>query len=317
MVDVEGDAVSSEEQSLLAHVASRYYIENRTRIEIAEETGLSRFKVARMLDEALETGVVSIEIGSPGPVDLDLSIALQQRFGLTRAIAVVTPTQSTEVVQEALGRVAADLLSEIIVEGDVLGITAGRTLSHTSRFVEDLPPCEVVQLAGVAGPVRENGIEVVRRFADVSGGRSHSIFAPLLVSDAGTAANLRRDPTIAETFRRFSRVTRALVAVGSWNPPDSQLYDNARSVGVLDELLALDVTAEVCSTLLDSRGEDVAAVADRSVAITTEQLRRIPEVIAVAGGPYKTDAVLAAIRSGIVHSLVTDAALAERLLARA
>ena len=36
-----------------AVIARRYYLEGRTRIQIAEEFGLSRFKVARMLDEAI------------------------------------------------------------------------------------------------------------------------------------------------------------------------------------------------------------------------------------------------------------------------
>ena len=38
-----------------AVIARRYYLEGRTRVEIAEEFGLSRFKVARMLEEALES----------------------------------------------------------------------------------------------------------------------------------------------------------------------------------------------------------------------------------------------------------------------
>jgi len=102
--------------------------------------------------------------------------------------------------------------------------------------------------------------------------------------------------------------------VGSWSPPDSQLYDTAAQLGILDELLALGVQAEVCSTLLDRDGRVIEAIAARSIAISTAQLRSVPEVIAVAGGPFKGAAVAAALRSGIVKSLVTDTALAQRLL---
>jgi hypothetical protein len=37
---------------LLASVARRYYLEGRSKVEIADELGLSRFKVARLLDAA-------------------------------------------------------------------------------------------------------------------------------------------------------------------------------------------------------------------------------------------------------------------------
>ena len=35
---------------LIASVARRYYLEGRSKVEIAEELGLSRFKVARLLE---------------------------------------------------------------------------------------------------------------------------------------------------------------------------------------------------------------------------------------------------------------------------
>ena len=37
---------------LSASVARRYYLDGRSKIEIAEEFGLSRFKVARLIDLA-------------------------------------------------------------------------------------------------------------------------------------------------------------------------------------------------------------------------------------------------------------------------
>jgi DNA-binding transcriptional regulator LsrR (DeoR family) len=50
------------------------------------------------------------------------------------------------------------------------------------------------------------------------------------------------------------------------------------------------------------------------LAIETEQLRRVPEVIAVAGGPAKAVAIDAVLRSGLVTTLIVDAGTAEYLL---
>ena len=299
----------------MVRAASLHYVENLSRVQIAAELGVSRFKVARLLEQSVAQGIVSIEIGVPGSVDLDLSIALREHFNLRRAIVVITPSTAPEVVQESLGRVGAQLLTEIVEDGDVLGVTAGRTLSHLARHVKQLAHCEVVQLTGVAGPDKENSVEVVRQIARVAGGRGYSIFAPLLVRDAATAQALHGDPVIKETFRRFGSVTKAIVAIGSWDPPDSQLYANASRLGILDDLLAQNVRAEVAATLLDGEGIEVNATSDRSIAISTSQLRAIPDVVGVAGGALKVNAVRSAILSGLITSVVTDARLARRLLA--
>ncbi|WP_445997075.1 sugar-binding transcriptional regulator [Okibacterium fritillariae] len=303
-----------DERVRIAYAAKRHYIDGVSRVEIADEMAVSRFKIARMLESALENGIVKITIEPLDSVDLDLSIGLRDRFGLTHALAVITPGQAAETIQDRLGIAAAELLSEIVVDGDVLGLTAGRTLTATASHLTRLAACEVVQLAGVAAATPENGVEVMRRVSRVAGGRAHAIFAPLVVDTPVTAEALRREPGIKDTMRRFGSVTKAVVAIGSWSPPDSQLYDNAARIGVLDELLGRGVQAEICATLLDRDGREIDGLTDRSIAIDTAQLCDIPDVIAVAGGTLKTAAVAAALRSGIVTSLVTDAALAQRLL---
>ena len=50
------------------------------------------------------------------------------------------------------------------------------------------------------------------------------------------------------------------------------------------------------------------------MAITLEQLRAVPEVVAVAGGTGKAEAIRAVLRTGVVSSLVTDVATARVLL---
>src|ERR1044072_5054349 len=68
---------------LTASVARRYYLDGRSKVEIAEEFALSRFKVARILEDARQIGVVRIEIGVPGTIDVELSERLMDALGLT------------------------------------------------------------------------------------------------------------------------------------------------------------------------------------------------------------------------------------------
>ncbi|MFR9729298.1 sugar-binding transcriptional regulator [Saccharopolyspora sp. MS10] len=301
-----------ERQVLAALVARKHYLEKRTKSQIADELALSRFQVARLLDAACAEGIVRITVELPSGVDAELSNLLRQRFGLKRALAVVT-ADDLEARRAQLGRAAADLLADVVTEDDCLGIAWGRTLGAIPAALDRLATCPVVQLTGVAGTVSENTVELVRQVCAVNGGPASPIYAPFVVADAATARGLRSQPGIARALELHRRVTRAVVGVGSWDPPDSQLHDSLQGQEQR-ALLGRGVRAEVCGTLLNDDGDVVSGLEDRRIAIPTELLRKIPEVIAVGGGSTKVHAMLAAVRSGLVHGLVTDAAAAHRML---
>ena len=79
---VDGSARGPAQLVLTASVARRYYLDGRSKVEIAQEFALSRFKVARLLDDARSSGLVRIEIGHPGSVDVELSDRLMSTLGL-------------------------------------------------------------------------------------------------------------------------------------------------------------------------------------------------------------------------------------------
>lgn len=303
-----------------AVIARRYYLEGRTRIQIAEEFGLSRFKVARMLDEALESGMVEIKIHNPGSIDVELSTALQRRYGLEHAYAVVCGTDNqdadTDNTAERIAAVAkamAELLQSILRDGDVVGVDCGRTLAHIADHLTALPQCDVVQLTGMAGAINHNGADLVRRISEVSGGRTWPLYAPLVVSDARTAASLAGNQQIQETFDQHAKVSCAIVSVGAWTEGASQVHSSLTSEEVR-QLDAAGVCAETCALLLDADGNRLAGLDDRRMGIDEATLRAIPTVIAIATGPEKVAATRAVLQSGMVSSLVTDVDIAAAVL---
>ncbi|MGV0746360.1 sugar-binding transcriptional regulator [Mycolicibacterium sp. XJ870] len=294
-------------------VARRYYLEGRTRIQIAEEFGISRFKVARMLDEALESGMVEIKIHNPGAIDVELSTALQRRYGLDHAYAVTAESSDTANRVAAVAKATAELLQSILRDGDVVGVDCGRTLAHIADHLTALPPCDVVQLTGMAGAISHNGADLVRRISEVSGGKPWPLYAPLVVSDARTAASLAGNQQIQETFSQHAKVSCALVSVGAWIEGASQVHGSLTSEEVR-QLDAAGVSAETCALLLDADGNRLAGLDDRRMGIDEATLRAIPTVIAIATGPEKIAATQAVLRSGMVSSLVTDVEIAAAVL---
>jgi DNA-binding transcriptional regulator LsrR (DeoR family) len=114
---------------LTASVARRYYLDGRSKMEIAEEFALSRFKVARLLDDARSSGMVRIDISHPGTVDVELSARLMDVLGLTHCVVTDTPEEDPSSLRDHLGAAAAGLLTEIVTSDDVLGLSWARSVS--------------------------------------------------------------------------------------------------------------------------------------------------------------------------------------------
>ena len=314
--DVRG-LLGPTEALQLAQVARRFYVDRQSKLDIARELGVTRFKVARLLENARDAGIVHIEIAAPAPIDTDLSERLAAAYQLRRAIVLAVSDRPEPELRHHLAQVTADLLTEIVVDADVLGIGYGRTLNATTAALTRLACCTTVQLAGalLGVHVSENSIELVRRVAAVSSGPAYPLYTPQVLPDPGTARILRAQPQVAEVYRRFDEITKAVVAVGSWTPPHSLLYE-ALPDRERDDLLDLGVAAELCATLIDANGNDVAPdFTERCIAIRGNQLKAIDDVVAVAGGRTKVAAIRAALRGGWANSLVTDQAVARQLLA--
>ncbi len=301
---------------LTASVARRYYLDGRSKVEIAEEFSLSRFKVARLLDDARSSGLVRIEIGHPGVVDVELSARLMEALGLTHCVVTDTPDDHPATLREHLGAAAAELLSEIVTPEDVLGLSWARSVSAMAGELRVLAPVPVVQLTGaLARPGSDDSsIELVREVARVAGGAAYFFYAPMAVPDPTTARALRGQPEVARAFGLIGSVTKAVAGVGAWQPEQSTLYE-ATSEAERAELREAGVCAEVSGVLIDDDGEPVTApLTERMIGITAAQMRAVPEVIGIVYGLAKARAVLAAVRGGYVDSLVTHSTLATALI---
>lgn len=301
---------------LSAAVARRYYLEERSKVQIAEEFGLSRFKVARLLDLARENGLVRIEIGHPGLVDVDLSDQLLRSFGLQRAVVVDTHDDEPSTLRTEVGEVAAELLTELVDPHDVLGVAWARSVGAMARTLPRLTGVSVVQLTGAISlpGSGDMSFDIVRDVARAAGGPAYVYYAPIVLPDAATAQALRRQSDVARAFEQMPRISKAVIGVGRCTAGQSTLYD-ALDETDHKELQRLGVCGEIAGVFLSEEGEVVETdLSRRVIAIGADALRTIPDVIAIAYGTEKVPAARAALRSGLVNSFVTHATFARALL---
>src|SRR5690625_5175993 len=107
-------------------VSKALYIDGLSKVQIAAEMGISRFRVARELTAAGDVGIVSITLNSGAPMP-ELSERVRTHLRL-RDAQVVEVYGDLDSLRTAVGRATGARLSEVIGDGESLGMRGGRTL---------------------------------------------------------------------------------------------------------------------------------------------------------------------------------------------
>lgn len=297
-----------------ADVARRYYLGGESKVDIAADLGLSRFKVARLLDLANEAGLVRIEIVEPVEEQvLALAARVKERWGLLECWVVRGPGRGTDDV----GRMAAELLAQLLGPEDVLGLPWSRSVHAMVDALTHLPAVPIVQLSGAiaTGPLDSSTVDIVRRASRIAGGGRQVFFAPLVMPDKEGADAVRRDPAVRDTLAAASSVTVAMVGVGGWAADSSTIYD-AVDEETRQQVQEAGAVGEIAGVFFDDHGRPVeTSLTGRIISLSDADLRHIPTVLSSVRHVDRVPALAAALRAGLVNALVVTDEVAEALLA--
>jgi DNA-binding transcriptional regulator LsrR (DeoR family) len=323
-VTAERAATARDEPASSADLASRvarlFFERQLTKVEIATRLGVSRFRVARLLDQALADGSVRIEFRGAPARDRDLGEQVAATYGLEECIVAASGADAA-----AVARLGADVVDGLVGRGDAIGIAWGSTVASVVRAMpaRDDATIDVVQLAGSSTYLEAatDPGDLTRVLAERLGGRPYRIHAPAFVESAALRDALMGQREIAETVGRFRGLAVAILGIGAFGSggavaSSSLLRSGSLGPGEVRRLAGLGAVGDLLVHPFTAGGVFVAAdLADRAIAISIDQLRRVPHVVAVAAGAEKIEAMRGALLTGIVGILVTDAAAAMGLLA--
>lgn len=299
-------------------LATRFYVKGETQVEIARSTGLDASTVSRHLKRARDEGIVHVQIRRPRSLSEALGRDLAVAFGLKRAV-VVSEDDADGDVHASVARAAADYVSGQLANGMRVGISWGRMLSaaiHTmpgGRVTE----LEIALLHGGVGSAGAGiqGHELARHLASIHPGSSvHYLHAPVLVDSADIKAAMVRDGSIKAALAAVADVELALVGIGALDESAPLIRFGHITRADRRALLAAGAVGDMATRFFTADGEPVHLLDDRLLAIGWEQLERVPVVVAMASGVYKRDAILGALRTGLLAVLVTDEATARAVL---
>lgn len=316
--------VPKEHVRLLTRVARMYYELGVRQPMIAEQLHISQSRVSRLLKQAAEVGIVRTSVVSPRGVHAGLEEQLEGRYGLAEVVvADTTDDLSDETsINGAVGSALGAYLETTLIAHERIGVSSwSSTLLAGVEAMRTRPTKvadQVIQLIGGIGDgvAQSVGNRLTGRLAQLTHAKAVYLIAPGLLANATMRRSLVTDPNIAAVVEAFTRLTVAILGIGTTEPsPLLRLSGNAVPEQEQAQLRELGAVGDVCMRYFDADGHHLASDLDgRVLGIEPATIKAVPRRIGVAGGERKRVAIRAAIRGQWLNVLVTDLQTAQWLI---
>ena len=301
-------------ENLLIKAAWYYYKENLTQNEIADILNLSRNKVVRLLEKARAEGIVQFQIKGYGSNCLSVEKELKETFSLPNAFVIPTPPNEIDL-SASLAKAAAQYIQNKLQKQDLVGFGWGKAVSNTIEHLSIEPDNElsVVTLTGGVNYYLPNS-------NSLSGGigkfqKIHVIPTPFLASTEDMASQFLNEPSVKQILDLAKLSNYVIIGIGGLYPEATIILEEKMTINELTHIKQKQAVGDILGQFYNKYGE-ILNLPHHSRLIGTElsSLKEMNNVIAVAGGHMKIEAIYGALKGKYIHTMVTDESTAASLI---
>ncbi|MEG2894637.1 MAG: sugar-binding domain-containing protein [Niameybacter sp.] len=298
------------EEVLMVKITWYYYIEKFTQQKISDMLGISRMRVIKLLDKAQQSGIIQFKIREDNAHRIQLERKLMAHFNLNDAFIVPTHPDSKEI-NETIAKAAAMYINDRVLTNSFINIGYGDTLGKVLNHLATLSTCQFscVSLTGGVNHYFQNARQSLFSV------QLYLTPAPLMCSTKEMAYAMREEHAIKEISRMVKHSDFTLLSIGEVKET-STIYN----LGILskNDILYLGMNGAVGDILchfIDVEGHLIhSPIEDRLISTPLEVLKTLPNVIGIAAGAQKVEAIRAALKGGYFNVFITDEATAKQLV---
>ena len=298
------------EESLMVKAAWYYYFENMTQQAIADRLSISRMRVIKLLEAARQNGIIQFRLRSDGVGMAEQSRALMEKYHL-KDVFLIPSAEEESTVNESIARAGAMYIADRLGDNACINVgygdTLSRTLNHLATMVET--PVTCISLTGGVSPYLPN------TRSNVFNARLYLIPAPLLASSQEMASAMRGESSVSEIFDMAELSSFTLVGIGSIHDSATVVKSGVLSRNDLFYLRMHNAVGDILCHFFDRDGQLLQTpIEDKLISTPLSRLKALRNVVGLAAGAQKADAIRAALLGGYLDVLVTDEATASLLL---
>jgi len=319
--------MTDSEEDLLVKLAWLYYVGEKNQEEIAEQLGLSRFKINRMLAKAREKGLVKVTIQHETADTLELADKLQAAFGLTECI--VTPSTGgadaalSEIygarARRAVGIAAAAFLARRLSAPSpiTIGLAWGRSIA---AMVDELPKItkpdlKVVSLMGsLSRNAKTNPFDCVQALAQHCEGEAYILPAPFMADSEADYDVIMGQKLVQQTLALARSADLYIASFGDCAHHSFIYHHDLLHDFEKDEILRAGAVADMLGKFFDVDGALLDNTANRRTPSVAYEDICSRDVVLLAAGTEKAAALHAILKSRTINRLIVDGDLAALLV---
>ncbi|KQS83622.1 MULTISPECIES: sugar-binding transcriptional regulator [unclassified Rhizobium] len=310
--------MSDNEESLAIRAAWLHYIGGFTQSAVAKRLGIPSVKAHRLISRAVADGVVKVTIDGEIADCAKFEVELATRYGL-HYCEVAPDVDDDGLALTTLGHAGADFLRREVERDDVrvVGIGHGRTLAAAVRQLPRINASGtrfVSLLGGLTRNYAANPYDVIHRLAEKTGTQAYVMPVPFFANTEEDREVLLSQRGVSEIFELATRADLKLVGIGTVDSQAHLVQSGMLEPGELEEIAALGGVGELLGHFFDRKGRILqTSVTARTLAASFSD-KGPDRIVAIAGGPMKTEAIRAVLHSHKLHGLITDERTARELL---
>ncbi|MGG5340853.1 sugar-binding transcriptional regulator [Enterococcus sp. AZ192] len=310
----------SENRRKMLKIVTMYYEQGLTQAVIAKKMGISRPVVSKILQQAKDSGIVSISIKDESAYVVELGLRLEKKFQLRDVLVIPANEQKRpEAIKREVSSAASMYLKEHLTPDMSVGLSWGTTLAD---MIDEMPYCSfpTIKVCPLVGGVSSEHLyfdtnHLVFRLAEKLNSRCQYFYAPALAESIELADILNKTDLVKTAMDQAKHVDLAIIGVG--NPNESSTWKRLGYIGV-EEAHMIEQTAvkgDAVASLFDKYGQTVNnEISKRMLGIKIEDLAEMPEVMVIAIGEEKAESILPLLIGKRCTILVIDQTIAEALL---
>ncbi|MCT4594364.1 MAG: hypothetical protein N4A57_08875 [Anaeromicrobium sp.] len=299
-----------EEHQLILDIAVMYYLEDMTQSQIAKEKLISRSKVSRLLKKARKKKIVDIKINYDSEAFDMLEAKIKSNFDVETVIITKTLKNEMKTLKEVC-KVASLELTNYLRDDLTLGISWGRHLGMTAKYLVNhyYNNIRVIELFGaISYDMNQlDSNSVGRKICNKLNAILYPLPAPVCIFEPDARATIINTPIVKNALEKANECDLILTSIGTMDNDNLQvLWSNYLGEDIKDSVKKSGGVGFILARFFDKNGKFIECeINDSVIGMSVENIHK-QNIFAIASGKRKSRPILAALRGGLLQTLVTD-----------
>lgn len=301
---------------ILASIAHDFYLGKLNIGEISRKYNLSRYLITKALDEAIAKGIVKISIQEQIQRDQKMERLFQKKFNLKEAI-VLRNSSTTNQDNEKIIAYAAKQIESYLQTAHIIGISWGTLVSDIINHFDSSQRNDLncVQLVGenIHSEIRKSPLE--QKLAQHFHAHALTLPAPIYVLQSDFLNLIKQEPFYQTLVPYYKKLDLIFAGLGTYQAIEANPYlENKYAPTLFGSEAKNKIAGLIFGRPYNIDGQFEPNVENHICGISLKQLKKVPIRFVIVKNRFKSEALLGALRSGIITHLITNDGIAARVL---